>query len=67
VRRPNPKVVVAVVAVEVAVAVLAYRDLARRPDELVRGPKRLWRVVIGMNPGNSLFYWLLGRRSGTES
>jgi hypothetical protein len=63
VRRPNPKVVVAVVAVEVAAAVLAYRDLAARPDDLVRGPKQLWRVVIGMNPGNSLAYWLLGRKS----
>lgn len=57
----------AVVAVEVVVAVLAYRDLARRPAELVRGPKRLWRIVIGMNPGNSLLYWLLGRRSRTDS
>jgi hypothetical protein len=67
VRRPNRKVVVAVVAVEVVVAILAYRDLARRPAELVRGPKKLWRIVIGMNPGNSLLYWLLGRRSGTDS
>jgi hypothetical protein len=63
VRRPNPKVVLAVVAVEVAVSVLAYRDLSRRPDDLVRGPKRFWRIVIGLNPGNSLAYWLLGRRS----
>lgn len=62
-RRPNPKVVVAVVAVEVVVATLAFRDLARRPDEQVRGPKRLWRIVIGLNPGNSLLYWLLGRRA----
>jgi hypothetical protein len=54
--------VAAVVAVEVVVATLAYRDLARRPDEQVRGPKRLWRIVIGLNPGNSLVYWLLGRR-----
>ena len=62
-RRPNRKVVMAVVVVEVVVAVFAYRDLAGRPDELVRGPKKLWRIAIGMNPGNSLVYWLLGRRS----
>ncbi len=62
-RRPNRKVVAAVVAVEVAAAILAYRDLAARSDEQVRGPKRLWRVLIGLNPGNSLAYWLFGRRS----
>jgi hypothetical protein len=67
VRRPNPKVLAAVVGVELVVAVLAYRDLSRRPAELVRGPKKLWRVVIGMNPGNSLAYWLLGRRSQARS
>ncbi|HTT88542.1 MAG TPA: hypothetical protein VMF65_03250 [Acidimicrobiales bacterium] len=49
-------------AVEVVVAALAWRDLARRPDAQVRGNKNLWRLFIGMNPGNSLFYWVLGRR-----
>jgi hypothetical protein len=29
----------------------------------VRGPKLLWRILIGINPGNSLAYWLLGRRA----
>jgi hypothetical protein len=58
---------VAVVAVEVALSVLAYRDLSGRPDELVRGPKKLWQVVIGMNPGNSLLYWLVGRKSAPSS
>jgi hypothetical protein len=56
-------VTLTVVAVEAAVAALAYRDLAQRPDELIRGPKNLWRVFIGLNPGNALLYWLLGRRS----
>jgi hypothetical protein len=56
-------VTLTVVAVEAAVAALAYRDLAQRPDELIRGPKNLWRVFIGLNPGNALVYWLLGRRS----
>jgi hypothetical protein len=56
-------VTLAVVAVEAAVAALASRDLAQRPDELIRGPKNLWRVFIGLNPGNALVYWLLGRRS----
>jgi hypothetical protein len=51
-----------VVAVELASAALAWRDLARRTDDQVRGKKPLWRVFITMNPGNSLFYWVFGRR-----
>ncbi len=61
-RKPNRKVVLAVVAVEAALAALAYRDLAGRSQDQVRGPKALWRIVIGINPGNSLVYWLIGRR-----
>ncbi len=61
-RKPNRNVVLAVVAVEAAAAALAYRDLAGRDQDQVRGPKTLWRVFIAMNPGNSLVYWLVGRR-----
>jgi hypothetical protein len=62
VRKPNRNVVLAVVAVEAALAALAYRDLAGRSQEQVRGPKTLWRIFIGINPGNSLLYWFVGRR-----
>jgi len=41
---------------------LAWRDLSRRAPGQVRGSKRLWRTFIVLNPGNSLFYWLFGRR-----
>jgi hypothetical protein len=61
--RNTKKMALAVLAaVEVVAATLAWRDLTRRPDAQVRGHKYLWRLVIGMNPGNSLFYWVLGRR-----
>ena len=61
-RTPPKQVVLAVVAVQAVSAAFAFRDLARRDDDQVRGPKLLWRVLIGINPGNSLAYWLLGRR-----
>jgi len=61
-RKPPKEVVVAVVAVQAVSAAFAFRDLAQRDDGQVRGPKLLWRVLIGLNPGNSLAYWLLGRR-----
>lgn len=50
-----------VVPVEVVSCVLAWRDLARRSPDQVRGNKTAWRVFITMNPGNSIFYWLFGR------
>lgn len=61
-RKPPKQVVLAIVGAELVSAALAWRDLKRRSDDLVRGPKKLWRVVILMNPGNSLAYWALGRR-----
>jgi hypothetical protein len=51
-----------VVPVEVVLAVLAWRDLARRTDEQVRGKKRLWRLLVSINPGNAVIYWMFGRR-----
>jgi hypothetical protein len=39
-----------------------HGDLARRPDDQVRGRKNLWRFIVTINPGNSIAYWLLGRR-----
>jgi hypothetical protein len=55
-------VVLALAGASIVSGAFAWRDLSRRPDERVRGPKRAWRVFITMNPGNSIFYWLFGRR-----
>ncbi len=51
-----------IVPVQVLFAMLAWRDLARRTDDQVRGKKNVWRVFVSINPGNSLIYWLFGRR-----
>ena len=56
------RLVAGLVAVEVASAVLAWLDLNRRADDQIRGNKKLWRVIIAANPGNSIAYWILGRR-----
>ena len=58
---PRP-VLVALVAGELGSAALAWRDLARRSDQQVRGNKTAWRMFMLINPGNSLAYWLAGRR-----
>lgn len=51
-----------IVPIQVALAILAWRDLNGRADDQVRGRKQIWRVFVVMNPGNAMFYWLFGRR-----
>jgi hypothetical protein len=51
-----------IVSIQALLAVAAWRDLARRTDDQVRGKKNLWRAFVLLNPGNSLLYWLFGRR-----
>jgi hypothetical protein len=56
-----------VIGAEVVAAGLAWRDLGRRPSEQVRGPKKFWRLFVSLNPGNSVIYWLVGRRRTSPS
>jgi hypothetical protein len=48
-------------AVSVAVVFAAEFDLRRRPAEMVRGPKLLWRVLC-TNALGALGYFRWGRR-----
>jgi hypothetical protein len=61
-RRRPPAAVAGLGAAATASAALAWRDLNRRTPAQIRGSKRLWRILLTLNPGNSLLYWLLGRR-----
>lgn len=54
--------IIGLVAAEIASAIRAWRDLDRRHDDQIRGVKTLWRAALIANPGNSIPYWLLGRR-----
>jgi hypothetical protein len=56
------KFLAVIVPIQVVLAALAWRDLARRTDEQVRGKKGFWKVFVSLNPGNSVVYWLVGRR-----
>ena len=60
-RRGKAVLGVVVVAQTVSCA-LAWRDLAQRADDQVRGSKNVWRFIVTINPGNSIAYWLFGRR-----
>jgi hypothetical protein len=59
------RILVAVLVVHVILARFTLRDLRRRPDEAVRGPKRLWRLWAATNTTGSVAYWLFGRRGGS--
>lgn len=56
------RIIAIVVPIQVFLAALAWRDLARRPASQIRGSKTFWRVFVSLNPGNSVVYWAVGRR-----
>ena len=58
------RLLVVVLVVHVILARFTLRDLRRRPESAVRGPKRLWRVWASLNTTGSLAYWTFGRRRG---
>lgn len=49
-------------AVQLALAVTAWRDLARRPAEKVNGPKGAWAAVIAINYIGPVLYFVKGRK-----
>jgi hypothetical protein len=54
--------IVALGAVEIALAAAAWTDLARRPRDQVRGPKWRWALVICLNVVGPVAYFVRGRR-----
>ncbi|PZS16033.1 MAG: hypothetical protein DLM60_16060 [Pseudonocardiales bacterium] len=61
-RKPLKTVLLVIVVLEVVSAAMAWRDLARRSDDQMRGKKKVWRAFVTIHPGNSLVYWVVGRR-----
>jgi hypothetical protein len=61
----HKRILAVIILIEVILAAAAWRNLARRTDDQIRGNRNLWRMFVLLNPGNSLFYWLLGRRGFT--
>lgn len=55
-------VVIAAAATQLALATAAWVDLARRPAELVRGPKPVWAAIIAVNFAGPIGYFAIGRR-----
>ena len=49
-------------AIETIATAAAWRDLAKRPAEDVRGPKLVWRLASFVQPVGPLAYFVVGRR-----
>jgi len=49
-------------AVQVALLIVALVDIRRRPQEEIRGDKRLWTVAAFVNFVGPVSYFLFGRR-----
>lgn len=48
-------------SVQISLAATAWIDLARRPAELVRGPKPAWALGIAVNFVGPISYFAFGR------
>jgi hypothetical protein len=64
--KPNKPALLLFAIGHVAVTAITWADLKRRPAEQIRGDKLVWRVLTALNTGNSVLYWLLGRRRPTQ-
>ena len=49
-------------AFEAVLIAATQRDIQRRPADLIRGPKLLWRVIATQNVVGPAAYFGLGRR-----
>ena len=54
-------------SVQLSLAATAWVDLARRPPELVRGPKAAWALGIAVNFVGPIAYFTVGRRRAPSS
>ncbi|MFE3291850.1 hypothetical protein [Rhodococcus sp. NPDC059234] len=55
--------IVALGIVEVVMLIATQVDISRRPDELIRGPKKLWRALAFVNILGPVAYFVRGRRA----
>jgi hypothetical protein len=63
-RKFNPLILVVLVPTHLVVTSLAWRDIRDRPDDRIRGSKKLWRMATASNMTWSLAYLLFGRKRG---
>jgi hypothetical protein len=60
------RILVVGLAIHAIVLTITWRDLLRRPDAAVKGPKPGWAIASALNTMGSLAYWFFGRRPVPE-
>ncbi len=60
--KQKSRIVAVALVVQAIVATLTLRDIAKRPADRIRGPKRLWKAVGSVNTAGAAAYWLVGRK-----
>ncbi|MEU3269594.1 PLDc N-terminal domain-containing protein [Saccharomonospora sp. NPDC006951] len=60
---PKRMLLIVATAVQFGLAGLAWADLARRKPAEVKGPKRIWGLVIGINFIGPIAYLRFGRKT----
>jgi hypothetical protein len=64
--RPSPPLLILIGAAHLTITTLTWRDISRRPSELVRGRKLYWRIISAANTMGSLLYFLFGRKKAVS-
>ena len=59
---PQRAGIIVLAGVEIFATSMALLDLAKRPRELVRGPKFAWALACAIQPVGPFTYLALGRR-----
>ena len=62
IQRKDVRRVIPILVAHAAITALTWRDLRRRPEDQVRGSKRLWRAASAMNTVGSVAYLAMGRK-----
>ncbi len=62
-KRHSIKVVLLYLPIHLLVVALTWRDISRRPEQQLRGSKRVWRLVSAANTLGAVAYWVAGRRA----
>jgi hypothetical protein len=52
----------AAAAAELSLKIAALIDIKRRPADLIRGPKTLWRAAMAVNLLGPMSYFTIGRK-----
>ncbi len=64
--KPSRPVLAVLIVLHVIVTIVTLRDIGHRTEDQVRGPRWFWRIVAPLQMGNSVVYWIVGRKKSAK-